>query len=184
MPRPPEGGRIRGHNRPFDHKLRRSGTGLDSGPRGAGVFNQVRPWALFLPGQRPDMDGRAERRASLRILEVRDVFGALLPLGEPLIIRDLSAGGFAIDTPFEFLTSTDHNFAFCLPGGHVIRLNAMTIHCERISEAGSEALYRAGFSFLPAHAIDDVLIAVLADAARTCLLRPGPRRRRASAAVS
>ena len=129
------------------------------------------------------MDGNVERRASLRIVEVRDVFGALLPLGEPLVIQDLSAGGFAVDAPFEFLANTDHNFAFCLPGGHVIRLNAMTIHCERLSDAAMEALYRAGFSFLPAHAIDDVLIAVLADAARTCLLRPSSRTRRASVAL-
>jgi hypothetical protein len=117
------------------------------------------------------MDEGLERRSSVRIAEVRDVFGALLPLGEPLVIHDLSSGGFAVDTPFEFLTSTQHNFAFWLTGGHLIRLNARTTHCERISDAGAEALYRAGFSFLPVHAIDDVLIAVLADAARSLFRR-------------
>ena len=124
------------------------------------------------------MDSTVERRSSLRITEVRDVFGALLPLGEPLLIQDVGTGGFAVDTPFEFLTGTEHSFAFCLPGGHRVRLNATTVHCDRISDEGSDALYRAGFSFVHAHTTDDLLIAVLVDAARSGQPTPSTATRR------
>jgi len=111
----------------------------------------------------------AERRASLRILEVHDIFGALLPIGEPLCIENLSRGGFAVTSPFDFLAGTEHTFAFCLPGGHRIRLNAVTMHSERLSD---DALYRVGFSFVAATPKDDLALTVLADVAKMCLPRP------------
>jgi len=112
-----------------------------------------------------------ERRASVRITEVRDIFGALLPLGEPLVIHDLSRGGFGVISPFEFLPDTEHRFAFVLPGGHWVRVNASTTHCERIEDVRGDARYSAGFSFSSASPIDELAIDVLADTAKTYLTR-------------
>jgi hypothetical protein len=120
------------------------------------------------------VDHVSDRRGSLRITEVRDIFGALLPIGEPLVLEDLSHGGFAVTSPFDFLSGTEHTFAFCMPGGHHICLNAVTVHSERC--AVDEAIYRVGFSFVTARSNDDLAIAVLADVAKT--LRPSPTRRR------
>jgi hypothetical protein len=111
----------------------------------------------------------AERRASLRILEVHDIFGALLPIGDLLGIEYLSRGRFAVTSPFDFLVGTEHTFAFCLPAGHRIRLNAVTTHSNRL---GDDALYRVGFSFVATIPNDDLALAVLADVAKTCLPRP------------
>ena len=107
----------------------------------------------------------------MRITEVRDVFGTLLPLGEPLVIHDLSRGGFAIISPFEFLPDTEHRFAFVLSSGHWVRVNASTTHCERIEDIGGDARYCAGFSFSSASPQDELAIDVLADTAKTYLTR-------------
>ena len=119
----------------------------------------------------PRRGEQLERRASVRITEVRDVFGTLLPLGEPLVIHDLSRGGFAIISPFEFLPDTEHRFAFVLSSGHWVRVNASTTHCERIEDIGGDARYCAGFSFSSASPIDELAIDVLADTAKTYLTR-------------
>jgi hypothetical protein len=102
---------------------------------------------------------------------VRDVHGALLPLGEPLVIEDLGRGGFAVQSPFEFLPDTEHTFGFCLPGGRRLQLRAVAVHCDRVNEPGASARYRAGFMFSLVEPADDLLVAVLADAAKGVLPR-------------
>jgi hypothetical protein len=100
------------------------------------------------------------------VTEVRDVIGELLPLGEPLELLDLGRGGFALESPFEFLTGTEHFFAFTLADGRSgIQLMACTVHCERVpGDSDSSARYRAGFSFVQRTPSDGLLIAALADA--------------------
>ena len=117
------------------------------------------------------MGGHLERRASVRISEVRDISGTLLPLGEPLVIHDLSRGGFGIISPFEFLSDTEHRFAFVLPSGHWVRVNARTTHCERIEDLGGHARYCAGFSFSSDSPEDALALDVLSDTAKTYLSR-------------
>ena len=112
-----------------------------------------------------------ERRASVRITEVRDTFGTLLPLGEPLVIHDLSRGGFGVISAFEFLPDTEHRFAFVLPSGDWVRVNATSTHCQRIEDMGGDARYYAGFSFSSASPSDELAIDVLADTAKTYLTR-------------
>ena len=107
----------------------------------------------------------------MRITEVRDIFGTLLPLGEPLVIHGLSRGGFGVISPFEFLPDTEHRFAFVLPSGHWVRVNASTTHCERIEDISGDARYCAGFSFSSASPKDELAIDVLADTAKTYLTR-------------
>ena len=107
----------------------------------------------------------------MRITEVRDIFGTLLPLGEPLVIHDLSRGGFGVISPFEFLPDTEHRFAFVLPSGHWVRVNARTTHCERIEDSSGDARYCAGFSFSSASPQDELAIDVLADTAKTYFTR-------------
>ena len=104
-----------------------------------------------------------DRRASLRITEVRDLFGALMPIGEPIDLLNLSRGGFALLSPFEFLVGNEHTFVFCLPAGHRIGVNGLTVHCDR---AGADAIYRVGFSFVPATRKDELAITILADVAK------------------
>ncbi len=125
------------------------------------------------------MDETFDRRATLRITEVRDIFGALLPLGEPLVIHDLSRGGFAVTSPFAFLPGTEHTFAFNLPGAHEVHLSASTVHCERAEGLMGEASYSVGFAFVPGRPTDDLAVAVLADVARAFLPRPSARTLRA-----
>ena len=107
----------------------------------------------------------------MRITEVRDTFGALLPLGEPLVIHDLSRRGFGIISPFEFLPDTEHRFAFVLPSGAWVRVTASTAHCERIEDVSGNARYCAGFSFVSATPTDELAIDVLADTAKIYLTR-------------
>ena len=107
---------------------------------------------------------------------MRDIYGALLPLGDPLVIEDLGRGGFAVQSPFEFLPDTEHTFGFGLPGGQRIQLQAVTVHCDRVDDSGGGARYRAGFMFSLVEPTDDLLVAVLADAAKSSV----PRRSRAS----
>ena len=65
--------------------------------------------------------------------------------------------------PFDFLPGTQHTFAFCLPGGHLLWLNAETVHSERI---GPDAVYHVGFSFLLNTSEDSLTLAVLVDVAK------------------
>ena len=121
---------------------------------------EIAPWP-HVP-----LENDAERRRSPRITEIQDLYGGLLPIGQPLPVYDLSSDGFCAGAPFEFLPDTEHLFEFSLPGGAHVRLSAVTVHCRRAGEPGAHALYRAGFSFVHVEPTDRLVILVMVDAMR------------------
>ena len=83
----------------------------------------------------------------------------------------LFRSGFGVISAFEFLPDTEHRFAFVLPSGDWVRVNATSTHCERIEDISGDARYCAGFSFSSASPTDELAIDVLADTAKTYLTR-------------
>ena len=96
--------------------------------------------------------------------------GRLVPLDVPLVIRDLSQGGFSAESAKPFPPGTHHQFRFTTAAGDEVPLAATVIHCRLASAApDGEFTYITGFEFQTSETADksisklmDTLASVLA----------------------
>jgi hypothetical protein len=110
------------------------------------------------------------RRRFPRIEVMGLVEGRRVPLDVPLVIRDLSQGGFSAESAAPFVPGTHHQFRFTTAAGHEVALSATVIHC-RLASAGPDGqiTYITGFEFHSSETTDksistlmDTLASVLA----------------------
>jgi hypothetical protein len=89
-----------------------------------------------------------ERRSTPRT----EVLGrvALKVLSTPVSarLREISTGGCAVETPTP-LPQGVHHFRLEIAGREAIELTAELVHSTRLSLPDGEAIYLAGFEFLP-----------------------------------
>jgi hypothetical protein len=126
---------------------------MDQGPAG-----QSRPDgpARILKGLRNIMPPHAEartvaaedRRRDLRLQILGQLSGQLVPLDVSFAVRNLSAGGFAVESPIRFHTGTSHEFRFILADGRTLKVGGETVHCMRVRTPGTDARFLAGFRFV------------------------------------
>lgn len=105
-----------------------------------------------------------ERRNSPRIELLGEINGHVMPFAMPVVLLDLSPGGFAIASSVPFTPNAEYTFQF-----HGSRqygpIKAKDMHCLRVSHGTANASYVAGFSFiLQGPADQDVVNGLLAEA--------------------
>ena len=119
--------------------------------------------APILPVARPT--DRPDRREFARVRLLMPLHGKIVGVHSPMILRDISLGGFSVMSPIPFPSSVEHAIEFTLMGREVI-LTARVAHCARTNTAGSP-VYLVGFSFVRTQASDGDTIDALVRAATT-----------------
>jgi hypothetical protein len=102
----------------------------------------------------------SERRRSPRVELLGLVSGRLLEHGTEVLVRDMSLGGLATETPFPLEPGSVHNLQLTLGDGAAVDLRARVMHCRNIAEEGEAPRYFTGFQFVDdsdAPLIGDVL---------------------------
>ena len=89
----------------------------------------------------------ADRRTSPRIELLGEIDVRVMPLRLPVVLLDLSPGGFALASPVPFVRHAVYTFQFSAarPLGSI---RAKDMHCLRVSHGATDASYVAGFSFV------------------------------------
>lgn len=103
------------------------------------------------------------RRRFPRLEVMGRVEGQLMPLDVPLVVRDLSQGGFSTVSHIPFPPGSSHHFRFTTASGVEVMLDAMAVHC-RLAAAGADGNYTyvTGFEF-HSSARTDAGVAMLID---------------------
>jgi hypothetical protein len=102
-----------------------------------------------------------ERRRSPRVELLGLVSGRLLQPGTAVVVRDMSIGGLATETPFPFERGTVHDLQLTLGDGAAVDLRARVMHCRNIAAEGEEPRYFTGFQFVDEEGGEDVAGGVL-----------------------
>ena len=70
-----------------------------------------------------------------------------MPFAMPVVLLDLSPGGFALSSPVPFVRHAEYTFKFngTRPHGPI---RAKDMHCLRVSHGTTDVSYVAGFSFV------------------------------------
>lgn len=74
--------------------------------------------------------------------------GATQPADVTLLLRDISLGGFCLESTLMFALGTPHVFAFSLPGGRPLVLIGTARHCLRINWPEGQPAFLCGFEFV------------------------------------
>ena len=93
------------------------------------------------------MIAAAERRAFPRLDVIDELNGQLIPFGVPVTVREVSVGGFSVETDAPFLAGGQHRFRFTTANGDEIVLEASVIH-RRLAGSSDAPRYITGFAFL------------------------------------
>ena len=94
----------------------------------------------------PHSSPQDERRQSPRVDVTGRLESRLEPNTHPVTIRDLSLGGFLIESDEPFPPDAIHQFRVATPAGWTTMLTARSVHCRKRS--GTENSYLTGFAFL------------------------------------
>jgi hypothetical protein len=106
-----------------------------------------------------------ERRTTPRLEVLGQLHGHLVSLSVPLVVRDLSAGGFSVESVVPFPPGARHQFRFNTAAGADIVIEAVVVHSRPVAPLGGVTRYATGFAFChdsedTAHAVDELLGAV------------------------
>ena len=96
----------------------------------------------------PTPDWERCRRSDLRLQILGQLYGHIVALDLPLIVQDLSAGGFAVESQISFFPGASHQFRFTTSAGTPIVVHAQAIHCHPIIGPDAKQRFLAGFEFL------------------------------------
>jgi hypothetical protein len=88
-----------------------------------------------------------DRRKSPRIELLGEIAGQIVPYALPVVLLDLSPGGFAIASPVPFTPDSEYTFNFNATRQHG-PIRAIAAHCLRVSHGSETTSYVAGFSFV------------------------------------
>ena len=115
----------------------------------------------------------ADRRTSPRIELLGEIDVRVMPLRLPVVLLDLSPGGFALASPVPFIRHAEYTFQFSgtRPLGSI---RAKDVHCLRVSHGATEASYVAGFSFVFENPADQEVVDELIAEARQMMLGGSP----------
>jgi hypothetical protein len=67
----------------------------------------------------------------------------------PVTVREVSLGGFSLESTVPFACGTCHRFRFTLEGGPAITALADCVYSNRLSPSQPLPTYQAGFEFVP-----------------------------------
>jgi hypothetical protein len=96
------------------------------------------------------MKPRVERRHSSRIRIFGDLHGRVVQLDVLVVLRDISAGGFAIESPQIFQPGVEHTIELSTPTGKQLVASATVRQCVRQVDSEDVLPYLASFIFTDA----------------------------------
>jgi hypothetical protein len=85
---------------------------------------------------------------SPRIEVMGQLHGQLVPMNVPLDVRDLSNGGFAVESSVDFPVGAVHRFRFITQHGIEVLIRATARHCRSVESADGSPRFLAGFAFI------------------------------------
>ena len=88
-----------------------------------------------------------ERRQSSRIRIFGDLHGRVVQLDVLVILRDISTGGFAIESPQMFQPGVEHTIELTAPTGRQLVASATVRQCVRQVDSEDVLPYLASFVF-------------------------------------
>ena len=77
-----------------------------------------------------------DRRNAPRVQAVQTLHGHIVTINAPMRVRELSLGGFSIESPFDFGVDTELDFQLSLREGEVFRVRGRVSYCRH--REGSE----------------------------------------------
>jgi hypothetical protein len=93
------------------------------------------------------MKPRVERRQSSRIRIFGDLHGRVVQMDVLVILRDISVGGFAIESPQMFQPGVEHTIELTAPTGKQLVASATVRQCVRQVDSEDTLPYMASFIF-------------------------------------
>ena len=95
-----------------------------------------------------------ERRKNPRVELLSDLYGCVVALDLPVLVRDASRGGFRIESACPFPVGSEHSFRFQPVDGRPTTIVAVCRHIQRVDltnqgHSNHAPRYAAGFEFLP-----------------------------------
>ena len=90
-----------------------------------------------------------ERRRNPRVELLSELYGCVVALDLPVLVRNASRGGFFVESACPFPVGSEHSFRFQTFGVRPTTVVAVCRHTQRLGRSGSEPRYAAGFEFLP-----------------------------------
>ena len=127
----------------------------------------------------PALAPALQRRRSPRLQLLGEVHGQLVGVSVPIVVRDISDGGFSIVTTLEFPGDAVHRFQLMLDGdeGSAIVVQARVVH-GRLMTGDLEVLYVTGFAFTPEqpHTSQAAIRTLVENARIIADRRPEPRK--------
>lgn len=103
-----------------------------------------------------------ERRHSPRLQILEDLHGRIVPLGLDITIRDISMGGFSVESPVQFPVGAVHRFRFNLDNERLLTVVARVVHSRPIVTDRGPA-HRTGLQFITSTAEFRQAVEVLLD---------------------
>jgi hypothetical protein len=90
----------------------------------------------------------ADRRRSARVEIIDRLQGVLVSHEMEIIVRDISAGGMAIEGPVQFPVGARHEFLLTAPDGSFSRMRGIARYSRRVSPPDAKPSYSTGFEFI------------------------------------
>ena len=104
----------------------------------------------------------AEQRRLVRLPVVRPIIGHALPMNLPVLLRDISAGGFSGIATITLTPKVVYDFRFAIHPRTLV-LRARVAHAMRVS-GGPNAGYLLGFAFVDTKWDQAAIEALIAEA--------------------
>jgi hypothetical protein len=90
-----------------------------------------------------------DRRRNPRVHLLSELYGCVVALDLPVLIRDASRGGFSVESACPFPVGSEHTFRFQNLTGGTTNVVAICRHTAPLQRAHGAPRYSAGFEFLP-----------------------------------
>ena len=96
----------------------------------------------------------SERRNSPRIEILGKLHGHTVAFDVPVLVREISLGGMAVETEIALVEGSVHEFLLTLGDGSTVELAGKVMHSRLISEEGDPS-YVSGVQFIDDQAAED-----------------------------
>jgi c-di-GMP-binding flagellar brake protein YcgR len=89
-----------------------------------------------------------ERRRNPRVDVLGQVHVHIVTSPVPATLREISLGGFSIESTTPFAPGIRHDFHFSLDDGSDIRVRATSVHCSLVRVESGLSMHLSGFEFI------------------------------------
>jgi hypothetical protein len=120
----------------------------------------------IIPSREQQTGPATDRRRHPRVDVTPDLRAFALPDEQPLVVRDVSVGGFSAESAVKFVVGSQQAFRLFARNGRHTTVLARVAYCAATPLLISRPVYVAGFEFLAQPADNLQLVADIVDAHR------------------